>query len=337
MAATQAETFQSFLVTESDTGFQHSIVERSVDDLPAGEVLIQVEYSSLNYKDALSASGNRGVTRKYPHIPGIDAAGTVVSSSDPHYQKGDPVIVMGYDLGMNTAGGFSGMIRVPAGWVIHRPEQLSAEQAMVFGTAGFTAAMCVDTLLQVGISPEQGPVLVTGATGGVGIVAVWLLSNLGFDVVASTGKADQEPLLKTVGASAVVLRESLLENAKRPMNKPQWAAAVDTVGGNVLSNILKSIQYGGSVACCGMVAGGEINTSVFPFILRGVNLLGVDSVELPLDVKQDIWNMIGKQWLFPNFSEFKRNTTKDIGLEELSDAIGVVLKGQHTGRYVVKI
>lgn len=332
-----ADTFKAFWVSENDNGFEHSIIERKVSDLPEGEVVINVEFSSLNYKDALSASGNKGVTRHYPHTPGIDAAGTVESSTDPHFQSGDPVLVMGYDLGMNTAGGFAEKIRVPSGWVIHRPEQLNAEDAMVFGTAGFTAAMCVDTLLQVGIAPEQGPVLVTGATGGVGIVAVWILKNLGFNVVASTGKSDQEGLLKAVGASSIVHRDTLLENSKRPMHKPQWAAVVDTVGGKVLSNVIKSVQYGGSVACCGMVAGNDINTSVFPFILRGVNLLGVDSVELPLDVKQDIWGMIGKQWVFPDFVSFKASTTHKIDLEQLPQAIGKVLKGEHLGRYVVAV
>ena len=183
----------------------------------------------------------------------------------------------------------------------------------------------------------MGPVLVTGATGGVGIVAVWLLNNLGFTVIASSGKPHQEELLKAVGASEVIMRDQLLENATRPMNKPQWAAAVDTVGGDILSNIIKSIKYGGSVACCGMVAGADINTSVFPFILRGVNLLGVDSVELPLDVKQDIWGMIGKQWMFPNFTQFKHITTHMIRLDQLSEAIDHVLNSTHLGRYVVKV
>ena len=332
-----ADTFKAFWVSETDNGYEHSIIERQVSDLPDGDVIINVEFSSLNYKDALSASGNKGVTRNYPHTPGIDAAGTVESSTDPRFHPGDAVIVMGYDLGMNTAGGFAEKIRVPSGWVIHRPEQLSAEDAMVFGTAGFTAAMCVDTLLQVGIAPEQGPVLVTGATGGVGIVAVWLLRNLGFDVVASTGKSDQDDLLKAVGAGSIVQRESLLENAKRPMNKPQWAAVVDTVGGKILSNVIKSVQYGGSVACCGMVAGNDINTSVFPFILRGVNLLGVDSVELPLDVKQDLWTMIGKQWIFPDFASFKASTTHKIALEQVPQALDKVLKGVHSARYVIVI
>ena len=330
-------TFKSYCVSEKDGKFQGKVVEKSLADLPDGEVLVKVEYSSLNYKDALSAAGSKGITRQYPHTPGIDASGEIESSSDPRFAPGDPVIVMGYDLGMNTPGGFSEYIRVPSAWVVHRPERLSAEHAMIFGTAGFTAAMSVDTLLQVGISPNQGSVLVTGATGGVGVMSVWLLSNLGFDVVAATGKQEQESLLDSVGAKQVISRESLLENNNRPMNKPLWAAAIDTVGGDILGSLVKSIQYGGSVACCGMVAGHELHTSVLPFILRGINLLGVDSVELPLDVKQDIWDVIANDWLFPNFDQFKALTTTEIGLEQLSGSIKQVLAGTHTGRYVVKL
>lgn len=329
--------FKALQVRESGEGFERHIVERIVDDLPAGEVLIRVSHSSVNYKDALSGFGNKGVTRSYPHTPGIDAVGVVESSVDPAVRVGEQVIIMGYDLGMNTAGGFGQYIRVPAAWVIRKPQGLSAENAMVFGTAGFTAAMSVDTLLQVGIAPDQGPVLVTGATGGVGIIAVWLLKNLGFEVVAATGKADQHDLLKAVGASQCVSREFLLENANRPVNKPQWAAAVDTVGGDILGNLLKSIRYGGSVACCGMVAGGNFTTSVFPFILRGVNLLGVDSVELPLDVKQDIWNLLGSKWRFDSLDSFKQKVVKTIGLEQLPQALEDVYNGRHFGRYVVRL
>lgn len=332
-----SENFKALRVTETENGYTREIVERKIDDLPAGDVIVDVEYSSVNYKDALSASGNKGVTRKYPHTPGIDVAGVVQDSTNSKFKPGDPVIVMGYDLGMNTDGGFAEKIRVPADWVIHRPEQLSAFDAMVFGTAGFTAAMSVDTLLQVGIAPQQGPVLVTGATGGVGIIAVWLLHHMGFTVVAASGKPEQESMLKAVGASEVVHRDVLLENANRPMNKPQWAAAVDTVGGAVLGNILKSIQYGGSVACCGMVAGGEISTSVFPFILRGINLLGVDSVELPVDVKQDIWNLIGKEWMYSDFADFKQKMVQVVELDQLSGVFDEVLAGKHSGRYVVKV
>ena len=331
------KTFRAFRVEESENGHTGSIQQRSLADLPEGDVLIQVEYSSLNYKDALSISGNRGVTRQYPHTPGIDAAGTVVESSNPTFQAGDPVLVMGYDLGMNTDGGLSEYIRVPANWIVHRPDTLDAETAMVFGTAGFTAAMSVDTLLQVGIAPSQGSVLVTGATGGVGIIAVHLLKNLGFDVVALTGKMQHSDFLKALGAKAVLHRDAVLENAKRPMKAPQWAAAVDTVGGDILGNLIKSIQYGGSVACCGMVAGHELHTSVFPFILRGINLLGVDSVELPLDVKKDIWNTIGRQWQFPNLSELKQRAIQVIGLDGVAEAVNTMLSGQHVGRYVVKV
>lgn len=332
-----SSTFRALQARETANGFEQVVVERNVDDLPAGEVLIRVSHSSVNYKDALSASGNKGVTRQFPHTPGIDAVGVVESSADPAIRVGDEVIVMGYDLGMNTSGGFSQYVRVPAAWVIRKPARLSPENAMVFGTAGFTAAMCVDTLLQVGISPDQGPVLVTGATGGVGIVAVWLLHNQGFEVVASTGKSGQEALLKSVGASNVIGRDVLLENAGKPMNKPVWAAAVDTVGGDILGNILKSIRYGGSVACCGMVGGHQFSTSVFPFILRGVNLLGVDSVELPLDVKQDIWNMLGDKWTFDDFAGFKQRTVKQVTLDALPAALDEVLRGAHLGRYVVKL
>lgn len=330
-------TFKALQASEGANGFEQHIVKRNVDDLPEGEVLIRVSHSSINYKDALSAFGNKGVTRNYPHTPGIDAVGVVESSNDTSVRVGEQVIVMGYDLGMNTAGGFGQYIRVPAAWVIRRPEALSPEDAMVFGTAGFTAAMSVDTLLQVGISPDQGPVLVSGATGGVGIIAAWLLNNLGFEVHAATGKADQHALLKSVGAHECLTRESLLENANRPMNKPLWAAAVDTVGGDVLGNILKSIRYGGSVACCGMVAGPNFTTSVFPFILRGVNLLGVDSVELPLDVKQDIWNLLGGKWLFEDFAAFKQQVIKSVGLDQLPEALETVFKGQHVGRYIVNL
>lgn len=330
-------TFRALQVRESANGFEKAVVERSVDDLPAGDVLIRVSHSSVNYKDALSASGNKGVTRQYPHTPGIDAAGVVEQSSEPGIRVGEPVLVMGYDLGMNTSGGFGQYIRVPASWVIRQPEGLSAEDAMVFGTAGFTAAMCVDTLLQVGIAPDQGPVLVTGATGGVGIVAIWLLKNQGFEVVAATGKPDQAALLKSVGASQVVDRATLLENASRPLNKPQWAAAVDTVGGDVLGNLLKSIRYGGSVACCGMVAGPTFTTSVFPFILRGVNLLGVDSVELPLDVKQDIWNLLGGKWQHDSFARFRQAAVKTVTLDELPAVLDAVLKGTHSGRHLVRL
>lgn len=330
-------TFKALWIEEGDSGYSKRIAERDMDSLPDNEVLIKVKYSSLNYKDALSASGNKGVTREYPHTPGIDAAGVVVQSKSPAFKPNEEVIVMGYDLGMNTSGGLAQYISVPAKWVIAKPEGMSLRDAMCFGTAGFTAALCVDTLLQVGIAPAQGPVLVTGASGGVGSIACWLLKNLKFEVHAVTGKLQDADWFKSIGVETLVPREDILKLEKRPMGKTLWAAAVDTVGGDILANLLKSIQYGGSVACCGMAAGGDLHTSVFPFILRGINLMGVDSVELPLEVKIDVWNQMGRDWIFSDFTEFTGNTLTEISLEETPDALEKILAGQHKGRYLVKI
>ena len=329
--------FAALVVTEDNGYYLSGVERRELKDLPPGDVLIKVSYSSINYKDALSASGNKGVTRSFPHTPGIDAAGVVESSSSPNFSKGDEVIVTGYDLGMNTWGGLSEFIRVPANWVVKKPSGLSCRQAMVLGTAGFTAAMCVDTLLQVGISPSQGPVLVTGATGGVGAIAVWLLSNLGFEVTASTGKLAATPWLTALGATSVINRDTISEPTKRPMLKTEWAAVVDTVGGDTLSNALKAVQYGGSVACCGMVASTELNTSVLPFIIRGINLMGVDSVELPLEVKIDIWRMMAEEWNFKEPDVLESLLCKSISLRDVPDALDVVLDGKHQGRYLVSI
>ena len=331
------EGFKALVVTEENGYYLSGVERRELKDLPSGDVLIRVSYSSINYKDALSASGNKGVTRSFPHTPGIDAAGVVVSSSSPNFSSGDEVIVTGYDLGMNTWGGLSEFIRVPANWVVNKPEELSCRQAMVLGTAGFTAAMCVDTLLQVGIAPSQGPVLVTGATGGVGAIAVWLLSNLGFDVTASTGKLAATPWLAALGASSVINRDTISEPTKRPMLKTEWAAVVDTVGGDTLSNALKAVQYGGSVACCGMAGSTELNTSVFPFIIRGINLMGIDSVELPLEVKIDIWRMLASEWNFKEAGALEELLCKPITLYGVPDALETVLDGKHQGRYLVSI
>lgn len=331
------EKFRALWVEETEQGFQKSIVDRSLDSLPDHEVLIRVHYSSLNYKDALSASGNKGVTRKFPHTPGIDAAGVVVRSNSPAFKVNEEVIVIGYDLGMNTSGGLAEYISVPANWVVTKPEGLSLRDAMCFGTAGFTAALCVDTLLQVGIAPAQGPVLVTGASGGVGSIACWLLKNLKFEVHAVTGKLDQGDWFKQLGVETLVPRDDILALEKRPMGKPLWSAAVDTVGGDILGNVLKGIQYGGSVACCGMAAGADLHTSVFPFILRGINLMGVDSVELPLEVKIDIWNQIARDWIFADFVDFTEHTLQEIDLDGVPAALDAILAGQHKGRYLVRL
>lgn len=326
--------FQALLVSEDSPGhFRPEVVARDIAELPAGEVLIRVRYSSLNYKDALSASGNRGVTRQYPHTPGIDAAGVVEQSTVSEFAPGDEVIVTGYDLGMNTAGGFGQYIRVPSAWLLKRPKGLALREAMMLGTAGLTAALCVAKLEQAGLTPEAGTVLVTGATGGVGSIAVALLASLGYRVAAATGKAGQEEFLRGLGASQVVSREELQADTAKPMLKEQWAAAVDTVGGDILFNVVKSLQYGGSVACCGLTAGVNFQASVLPFILRGVNLLGVDSVELPLVVKASMWDKLSLQWKIANLAAL----THEVKLSELPAAIEQILAGKLVGRVLVNL
>ena len=318
---------------DADGTFAQQVVERDVADLPAGELLIRVRYSSLNFKDALSASGQRGVSRHYPHTPGIDAAGVVEHSSAAEFAEGDEVIVTGYDLGMNTAGGFGQYIRIPAGWAIKRPQGLSLREAMILGTAGLTAALCIDKLERAGLEPDDGPVLVTGATGGVGSISVMLLSALGYNVAAATGKEQQADLLTRLGAKQIVPRLELQSGTDRPLLREQWAGAVDTVGGDILFNVLKATQYGGSVACCGLTAGVDFQASVLPFILRGVNLLGVDSVELPLVVKASMWDKLSLQWKLPNLDDL----VTEVSLTQLPAAIAQILRGEQVGRVLVRL
>jgi len=325
--------FKALQTNETDGRFATSVIERDTNDLPAGEVLIRVSFSSLNYKDALSASGNRGVTRNFPHTPGIDAAGTVAESSVSDFAVGDEVIVTGYDLGMNTSGGFGQYIRVPAAWVIKRPVGLSLREAMALGTAGLTAALCIDKLEQAGLEPTDSPILVTGATGGVGSIAIALLSKLGYRVAAVTGKAEQGDFLRKLGATEIVERSALQAGTEKPLLKEQWAGAVDTVGGDILFNAVKSLRRGGSVACCGLTAGTNFQASVLPFILRGVNLLGVDSVEIPLVVKASMWDKLSVQWKLPNLDDL----VQEISLDQLPEAIERTLAGQQTGRILIRL
>ena len=327
-------TYKAFEVREEiEKKFVGAIVEKSALELAEGSVSIEVHYSSVNYKDALSASGSKAVTREYPHVPGIDAAGKVLASTDSHFAVGDEVVVTGYDLGMNTAGGFGQQVTVPGGWVTKLPVGLSLRDSMVLGTAGLTAGLCVNKLLLNGITPEAGKVLVTGATGGVGIIACALLVKLGFEVVASTGKLAETAKLTALGVSEVISREAFSEENPRPMLKESYAAAVDVAGGTTLVNVIKSLSYGGSVAACGLVDSPALSATVLPFILRGVNLLGVDSVELPLAQKQQVWNLFANEWALTDIDSL----AETIVLAELPAVLAKVLAGGAVGRYVLDL
>ena len=327
------QTFKAMVVSETvEKSFPREIRERALSDLPAGELIIEVKYSSLNYKDALSATGNKGVTRKYPHTPGIDAAGVVADSTTKLFAVGDQVTVTGFDLGMNTSGGFGQYISVPALWATRLPQGLSLKDSMSHGTAGLTAALCIIRLMASGLTKDSGEVLVTGATGGVGSVAVAILAKLGFNVVAATGKASEHDFLKGLGAKAIISREEANDISGRPLQKPRWAGVVDTVGGNILATALKTTKYGGLVAACGNAMSAELNVNVFPFILRGVSLLGVDSVEIPMRARQMAWNKLAGEWSI----DVERLVT-EVSLEELNPKIDQILKGGIRGRVLVNL
>ena len=327
---TDTTEFKAWRVEESNGEYVGSEQTLNVSDLPENEVLIKVSHSSLNYKDALSASGNKGVTREFPHTPGIDAAGEVVEASGGSLSKGDQVLVTGYDLGMNTDGGFGEYIRVPAAWCVPMPAGWDARKAMIYGTAGLTAGLCVKKLLTMGAKPEQGKVVVSGASGAVGTVAVEILAGLGFDVVAVSGKAEHAENLKKLGAGEVLGRDAF-DPTKKPMLKPLFANGIDTVGGAPLAEMLKQIQPGGSVSCCGLVAGPQLETTVLPFIIRGNNLLGVDSVQIPLAEKQAVWDRLAGDWACKETEA----SARDIGRAELDGALSAFLKGMSSGKIVL--
>lgn len=325
--------FNAYWITEEPDGsFKNQLMQRSTNDLPQNGVLIKVAFSSLNYKDALSATGNKGVTRRYPHTPGIDAAGIVIESDSENFRPGDQVIVTGYDLGMNTMGGFGEYVNVPAEWVVPLPEGLTLKESMILGTAGFTAALSMHHLLRCGQKQEDGPLLVTGATGGVGSISVAIASKLGFDVVAATGKQDKEEYLTYIGAKKVISRSEVDDQSGRMLLRPQWAGAIDTVGGNTLATILKSLKPHGNVASCGNVASPLLHTSVFPFILNGVNLLGVNSATTPMAIRLKLWENLANEWR----PDFQRIETEIVKLNDIHQKIEKILKGGITGRVVLQ-
>lgn len=327
------DNFKALVVSKEDDKFVREIKEKSVDELPEGDVLIKVHYSSLNFKDALSAIGNKGVTRNFPHTPGIDATGTVEKSEDSNFKQGEKVLVTGYDLGMNTDGGFGQYIRVPSSWVVKLPENLSLKESMIIGTAGFTAALSVFALAENDTTPEDGEILVTGATGGVGTMAIKILSKAGYEPVAVTGKKEKEDFLKELGATRVIGREEADDKSGKPMLKGIWGGAVDTVGGNMLATAIKTTKYLGTVTTCGLTQSPEFTSSVFPFILRGVKLIGIDSVELPMDRRLRIWDKLAGEWKLDNLDAL----TNEIGLDEINDNIDQILKGKLTGRTVINL
>ena len=328
------QNFKAMVVRETaPKQFVTEIKQKTLSELPANEVLIEVKYSSLNYKDALSATGNKGVTRNYPHTPGIDAAGVVAESSNLAFEEGDEVIVTGFDLGMNTSGGFGRYIRVPAAWVLRLPGNLTLRESMAYGTAGFTAALCVLKLQAHGLTKDSGEVLVTGATGGVGSIAVGILAKAGFTVVAATGKTEEKDFLTRLGAEQVISRAEANESSGRPMLKGRWGGVVDTVGGNILATAIRSTKEEGCIACCGNAMSAELALSVFPFILRGVSLLGVNSVDIPIGDRLLAWQKLAQDWKL----DLSSDLVSECSLEELSPKIDQILKGGIRGRVVVNL
>jgi acrylyl-CoA reductase (NADPH) len=326
--------FSGFLVDkDADGNLRRGVSELALSDLPPGDVVVRVAYSSLNYKDALASQAHPGVVRKLPHVPGIDAAGTVVESSDSRFRTGQEVVITGYELGAPRWGGWSELIRVPADWIVTLPSGLSLKDTMVLGTAGFTAAQCVHAIVLNGVTPDDGEILVTGATGGVGCLALRLLAKLGYPVVAVTGKDKLKPKLYEWGAGRVLSREEAVSTIDKPLLSTFWAGAVDTVGGQTLTTIIRETKPYGVVAACGLVGGTDLALTVHPFILRGVTLAGIGSSLLPYGRRLEIWRKLGHEWRLEGLDEL----TTTIGLNDLESKIQTMLKGEAIGRTVVEV
>jgi putative YhdH/YhfP family quinone oxidoreductase len=326
--------FACLLVERDSSGQVRRVVtQRTIADLPPGDVLVHVHYSSLNYKDALAAQAHPGVVRQLPHVPGIDAAGAVAESTDPRFLTGQEVLITGYELGGAQWGGWSRYVRVPAEWVVPLPTGLSLKEAMILGTAGFTAAQSLSAIVLGGVSPEAGEVVVTGATGGVGCLAVKLLAKLGYKVVAVTGKRHLEPRLREWGASRVIGRDEVTKDNSKPLLSARWAGGVDTVGGNTLATLIRQTMNYGVVAACGLVGGIELPLTVHPFILRGVTLAGIGSAALPYDRRLEIWRKLSDVWRLDGLESLA--TT--IGLAQLEQYVQQILRGEIVGRTVVDL
>ena len=327
------QTFKAYRTFEEDKRVSSRFVDMRLEDLDPGEVVIRTKYSTINYKDALSYNGTGRIMRKYPTVAGIDMAGTVDSSNDARFRRGDKVIVTGYDLGVSHDGGYAEYVRVPADWIVRRPESMTAFDAMTLGTAGFTAAIGIHLMLHNGLKPENGPVAVTGATGGVGSVAIEILAKLGYDVTAITGKPQDADYLRHIGAKDIVLRQALDLSKLKPLDKATWAGAIDNLGGDMLAWLLSTSKIAGTVASVGLAADMKLNTTVAPFILRGVHLLGVDSANCPMDLRQALWNKLAVAWR----PDRVHDQVRTIDFDELPAHFDAYLKGMVRGRTVVRI
>lgn len=324
------ETFKAFVVKQDKNGnVTHKYQQLSKDDLPEGDVLIKVHYSGINYKDALATQDNNKIVQEYPMVPGIDLAGTIEETNATGFEVGDKVIVTSYDLGVSHYGGFSEYARVKSEWVIELPEDLTLEEAMIYGTAGYTAGLAIENLEKSGMSIEGNDVLVRGATGGVGTISLLMLKSLGYSVIASTGRQNVADKLKKLGASEVI--ERLPENDSKPLEKRTWQAAIDPVGGENLPYIVKRLDNNGSVALIGMTGGYNFETSVFPFILRGVSIIGIDSVFTPIKLRKRVWRRLAKDLKPDQLHDIKHI----ISFDNIPQAIEEVINHQNTGRIVI--
>ena len=326
-------TFKALVVSKDDDGTHAAVKEITVDDLPAGEVLVAVDYSTVNYKDGLCIGPGGGLVRNYPHIPGIDFAGVVEASDDPRYKAGDKVVLTGWRVGEAHWGGYAHKARVKADWLVPLPDGLTTRQAMAVGTAGFTAMLAVMALEDHGLTPGNGPVLVTGAAGGVGSVATAILANLGYEVAGVTGRPETADYLRDLGATQIVAREEINEVVKRPLEAETWAGCIDAVGGEMLARVLGQLKYGGSVAAVGLAGGAAVPMTVVPFLLRGVNLLGIDSVMQPYDNRVRAWARVAKDLPMDKLEAM----IQPAALGDLPDLGRAILKGQVKGRVVVDV
>jgi len=329
-----SESFTALVLDQSDDTFTAELRDLTDADLPDGDVTVAVEYSTLNYKDGMIVQGNLGrLVRDFPHVPGIDFAGTVEHSESDAYKPGDKVVLTGWRVGEVYWGGLSQKARVKAGWLVPLPDGLSPSQAMAVGTAGFTSMLCVDALEAHGLTPDAGEVLVTGGAGGVGSVAIAILANLGYTVAAATGRRSEDDYLRALGASEIIDRADLSEAETRPLERERWAGCVDTVGGKTLASVLAQIKYGGSVAACGLAGGNTLETTVLPFLLRGVNILGIDSVMQPAENRARIWQRIAAELPLDKLDAMATVAP----LSAVKELAGTILKGQVRGRTVIDV